>query len=164
MQVLEAVKAHSPQTPTVLGGVHGSLLPRQSLSEPLLDFVIIGEGEVTLVELVRAIEARRTEFADIAGLALEGAARRGRRQRPAGLHGPLAGGPADHARLAASLQALPRRQDAGCPRLPVPLRVLLQHRLQPGKYRAKPLEVVEAEVKAITDLSPHVNAHLHARR
>jgi len=45
---------------TILGGPHATLLPRETL-EGLdeLDFVVIGEGEVTLLELVNAIREDR---------------------------------------------------------------------------------------------------------
>lgn len=45
---------------TVLGGVHASTLPVESLrGAPALDFVVRGEGEHTLFELVAALESAR---------------------------------------------------------------------------------------------------------
>lgn len=43
--------------PVVWGGAHVSLLPEQSLRNPALDMVVKGEGEVTFLELVRALDA-----------------------------------------------------------------------------------------------------------
>ena len=54
--------------PTVLGGVHVSSLPIISFKECDPDFVIYGEGEVTFVELVEAIEAGKTNYDGIKGL------------------------------------------------------------------------------------------------
>ncbi|UCD73218.1 MAG: B12-binding domain-containing radical SAM protein [Candidatus Bathyarchaeota archaeon] len=43
----------------VWGGVHPTLLPRQCLQESFIDFVVIGEGEETAVELAEALEGKR---------------------------------------------------------------------------------------------------------
>jgi len=45
---------------TCLGGPHVSALPKQSLIETEADFVIIGEGEVSLSELAEALEKRKS--------------------------------------------------------------------------------------------------------
>jgi radical SAM superfamily enzyme YgiQ (UPF0313 family) len=42
--------------PLILGGVHVSSLPEGSIFECLADFVVIGEGEITLVDLLKSIE------------------------------------------------------------------------------------------------------------
>ncbi|MBI4687366.1 MAG: cobalamin B12-binding domain-containing protein [Nitrospirae bacterium] len=54
--------------PIVWGGCHPSMMPEQTLESNLVDFVVKGEGEQTVLELVRALEAGRKEFADIDGL------------------------------------------------------------------------------------------------
>lgn len=41
--------------PIVLGGVHPTLYPRQTILEPFLDFVVLGEGELAFFHLVEAI-------------------------------------------------------------------------------------------------------------
>lgn len=61
-----------------LGGPHASALPEQTLDgEPALDVVVIGEGEQSLVELVRAQREGR-DLLEVPGLAVrvEGVARR----------------------------------------------------------------------------------------
>lgn len=45
--------------PVVWGGIHPTLLPRQTLEHPLVDFVVEGEGEETLPELADALAAGR---------------------------------------------------------------------------------------------------------
>lgn len=46
------IKALSPDTVTVLGGSHAGALPRETMQEfPVFDYLIFGEGEVTLLEL-----------------------------------------------------------------------------------------------------------------
>jgi radical SAM superfamily enzyme YgiQ (UPF0313 family) len=44
----------------VLGNVHPSFLPEESLRETQADYAVIGEGEITLAELVEAIEKKVT--------------------------------------------------------------------------------------------------------
>ena len=53
-----ALKDADPSIVTVVGDAHASALPERTLREmPSFDFVVIGEGERTLLELVRAIES-----------------------------------------------------------------------------------------------------------
>lgn len=51
------VKENS-DSPVVWGGVHASLLPRQTLENKYIDFVVVGEGEETFLELVEAIKTK----------------------------------------------------------------------------------------------------------
>ncbi len=53
--VTRFVKARTPTTPVVWGGVHATLFPDQVLDEPSVDFVVRGEGEATLAELADAL-------------------------------------------------------------------------------------------------------------
>ena len=57
LKVARLVKERNPATPIVLGGVHPSLLPEESLANELVDIVVVGEGERTAVELADAILA-----------------------------------------------------------------------------------------------------------
>ena len=50
-----AVKAVNPEIPVVFGGAHASVLPEEVLKSEYVDYVVIGEGERTLVDLVEAI-------------------------------------------------------------------------------------------------------------
>lgn len=45
--------------PIVWGGIHASLLPVQTVSDPRIDMCVVGEGEETIVELADAIENGR---------------------------------------------------------------------------------------------------------
>lgn len=58
------VKKTSPQTMTVVGGPHASSQPEAALAEPGIDVAVIGEGELTIMELVSG-----KELSTIAGLA-----------------------------------------------------------------------------------------------
>ncbi len=59
LEVSELVKA-AGSVPVVWGGVHASLLPEQTLLEKSVDFIVQGEGEETLLDLVRALETGRS--------------------------------------------------------------------------------------------------------
>ncbi len=57
----------SSNIPVVWGNVHPSVLPEQCLREDYIDFVVIGEGEETCVELACAIENKES-FTSIKGI------------------------------------------------------------------------------------------------
>lgn len=50
------VKAVDPSIPVVLGGPHTALFPRESVDLPCIDYVIMGEGEVPLAQLLDRLE------------------------------------------------------------------------------------------------------------
>lgn len=52
----------------IIGGPHASSLPHQTLIETGADFVVIGEGENTLLELLQRLEKGQDSFHDIPGL------------------------------------------------------------------------------------------------
>ncbi|MEY3015521.1 MAG: hypothetical protein RIT45_4256 [Pseudomonadota bacterium] len=57
-ELARRVRAALPSLPIVLGGVHASTLPAQSLQQaPDIDLLVVGEGEATLRELVQAFPA-----------------------------------------------------------------------------------------------------------
>lgn len=61
-------RARHPDLPIVWGGVHATLLPEQTLRNPLADVVVVGEGEATFPELVAAL-AQGTPLGRVPGLA-----------------------------------------------------------------------------------------------
>jgi anaerobic magnesium-protoporphyrin IX monomethyl ester cyclase len=64
------VKEVSPKTLVAVGGLWYSALYQETLEEnPAIDFVLIGEGELTLEELLRALETKDADLSKIAGLA-----------------------------------------------------------------------------------------------
>ena len=67
LSMAAALKKALPATPVVAGGPHSSALPAETLSEPAIDFVVKGEGEVTLTELLLALRSGG-DFAAIDGL------------------------------------------------------------------------------------------------
>lgn len=49
------VRQQHPDTPIIWGGVHPTLYPRQTAEHPYVDYVVRGEGEATLLELLDAL-------------------------------------------------------------------------------------------------------------
>jgi len=64
-----AFKKLLPGVKIVWGNVHASILPEQVLKEPFVDFVVIGAGEYTLLELVDYLEKKQGNLGDIKGIA-----------------------------------------------------------------------------------------------
>jgi len=57
-EIARSIKAWNPDFPIILGGWHPSLLPKQTLQAPYIDYVVCGQGEDSLLELVQHIENR----------------------------------------------------------------------------------------------------------
>ena len=66
LEVSKIVKNNS-NIPIAWGGVHPSLLPQQTLQNQYIDFVVIGEGEETFLELIESLKSRKA-IKDIEGL------------------------------------------------------------------------------------------------
>ncbi|MFC1866766.1 B12-binding domain-containing radical SAM protein [Thermodesulfobacteriota bacterium] len=54
--------------PIVWGNAHPSLMPEQCLKEDYIDIVVIGEGEITAVELAKSLKTGIPELKDIKGI------------------------------------------------------------------------------------------------
>ncbi len=67
-EFIRKFKKNEPNIPIVVGGVHISALPEESIQDLNADFAIIGEGEYSLLELVKEIEKGTNKFNDIKGL------------------------------------------------------------------------------------------------
>lgn len=69
-QAAQKVKKALPEVKIVAGGLWYSCLSKESLDEnPALDFVVMGEGEVTFTDLMDALNKGKANFKDIPGLA-----------------------------------------------------------------------------------------------
>lgn len=69
-EVAKLVKSVDKNIVTVFGGAHPSVIPEKILQDPNVDFVVIGEGELTMLELVKTIEVSGS-YSDIKGLAFK---------------------------------------------------------------------------------------------
>jgi radical SAM superfamily enzyme YgiQ (UPF0313 family) len=67
-RIAQRVKALVPGVVTILGGAHVSAIPERTLAAfPSVDFAIVGEGEISLVDLLARLE-RGQAIEDVAGL------------------------------------------------------------------------------------------------
>jgi len=67
VRLVRAAKQHSPETVTVMGGIHVTFLPEKAMAESGVDYVIRGEGEAGFPQLLRALETGE-DVASVPGL------------------------------------------------------------------------------------------------
>jgi anaerobic magnesium-protoporphyrin IX monomethyl ester cyclase len=59
-ELAEKIKKQRPKLPIILGGVHLSALPEETMKLfPQFDIGVIGEGEVTIIELLKCLRGRK---------------------------------------------------------------------------------------------------------
>lgn len=68
LPLLQEIKRVRPYLRVILGGPHATLFASQTAEDELIDFVVRGEGEGTLLELAEAFESNETDFSDIKGI------------------------------------------------------------------------------------------------
>lgn len=56
---LKIIKQHFPDVPTILGGLHTDLYPREILTHKVIDYIIIGEAWSTLPELMDSLKNKK---------------------------------------------------------------------------------------------------------
>jgi anaerobic magnesium-protoporphyrin IX monomethyl ester cyclase len=67
--IARKVKESDDKILVVLGGAHASILPEETLrGNPQIDFIVRGEGENTILELVKQIQDKTDNFSNILGL------------------------------------------------------------------------------------------------
>ena len=70
--VATELKKLFPESPIIIGGPHPTVIPARTLQEfPIFDIAVIGEGELTLLDLVKSIQAYGStqRLASIKGIA-----------------------------------------------------------------------------------------------
>lgn len=67
LEISRVVKEYSGDIPVVWGGPHPTMLPEQTLQNQYIDIVVMGEGEETFAELVKAFYAKK-DLDDIRGI------------------------------------------------------------------------------------------------
>jgi radical SAM superfamily enzyme YgiQ (UPF0313 family) len=73
LAVLDLVRARQPEARIAVCGPHVSMLPDEALRSPSVDFVIMGEPEITALELTHALGGGN-DYAGIPGLAFRNGA------------------------------------------------------------------------------------------
>ncbi len=66
--IADRTRAALPEVRIVAGNVHADIFYKELLTGSEIDFVVHGEGEHTIAELVQAFEAGRTDWASIQGI------------------------------------------------------------------------------------------------
>jgi anaerobic magnesium-protoporphyrin IX monomethyl ester cyclase len=66
--IIREVRKYDKSIPIILGGMHPSALPEDVLKENDADFVVRGEGEITLWQLLRYLLRGKTDLGSINGL------------------------------------------------------------------------------------------------
>lgn len=70
--LISKAKEKLPKTFVIYGGAHASALPEEVYKVSQTNLVALGEGEQTLLEVVKALQSGRTNFEKITGLAILG--------------------------------------------------------------------------------------------
>ena len=67
-EICKAIKEQNPQQATLLVGGHVAALPERSMQEEACDFVVTGEGPVTLHELMTQLKGANPDVSAVRGL------------------------------------------------------------------------------------------------
>ncbi len=67
LEIARLVKIQRPKIKIVLGGIHATVMPKEVLEKEYIDFIVVGEGEFTLKELLDNLN-RPENFCRIKGL------------------------------------------------------------------------------------------------
>ena len=67
LKAARTVRGVDPALPLVWGGVHPSLCPHSTLEDELCDLIVLGEGEITLIELADCLR-QRGDLGAVAGI------------------------------------------------------------------------------------------------
>jgi radical SAM superfamily enzyme YgiQ (UPF0313 family) len=69
LKVARIVKSINPNVKILFGGVHPNICFDQVIPEPDIDYIILGEGEYSVVELIEALYQKKIDLSLIDGLA-----------------------------------------------------------------------------------------------
>jgi len=58
LKFIEIVKKNNPQIIIVLGGPHPHIYPEETINLPGVDYVVLGEGEKTILELLKCLDKK----------------------------------------------------------------------------------------------------------
>lgn len=68
LAVSKYVRGLDPSIPIIWGGVHPTFYPKQTAGSPYVDFVVRGEGEVTLFELLESVVGGNGDLKNVRGI------------------------------------------------------------------------------------------------
>lgn len=67
-RIAKFIKAASPKTPVIMGGMHASALPEEVLNDGDVDIAVRGEGELTIVDLAEHLIRKEKDPSTIPGI------------------------------------------------------------------------------------------------
>ena len=67
-RIYKLAKQVDSHTITVAGGAHPTVMPELVMSDPNVDFTVLGEGEDTIIKLVNVLEKQQGNIEDIDGI------------------------------------------------------------------------------------------------
>lgn len=62
LEICRIIKRISPKIITVVGGPHPTALPKETVQDDNIDIAVVGEGEITFTELIKAIDGKKSLF------------------------------------------------------------------------------------------------------
>jgi radical SAM superfamily enzyme YgiQ (UPF0313 family) len=68
LKIAEEIKRKASDIKIVFGGVHPTVMPQWVLEKPSVDFVVIGEGEITAIELFEKIRSGKDDYDSVKGI------------------------------------------------------------------------------------------------
>jgi len=72
LTMTEMIKAYDKDIPIVWGGIHPTLFPEQTVRDPLIDYIIHGEGEYAFLKLLKYLDKGVPALKEIEGLGYKG--------------------------------------------------------------------------------------------
>ena len=70
LEISKFLKKNYPEIPICWGGVHATLLPEQTVAHPMVDFVVVGDGEYVFCELFECLRDG-SSYRDLRGIAFK---------------------------------------------------------------------------------------------
>lgn len=68
LEIIDTIRQINSNIHIVLGGIHPTLYPKQTCKDDSVDFVIVGDGEYPMAELVKSLDKGGLSYKDIKGL------------------------------------------------------------------------------------------------
>ncbi|MBI2067896.1 MAG: B12-binding domain-containing radical SAM protein [Deltaproteobacteria bacterium] len=158
VNLLEMIKRDYPSLPIVMGGVHPSMQPLETMKNQHVDFAVIGEGEETLTELIKAVKNGQA-YDKILGLIWrkEGQVIRNADRpqlRMANLPFPVTEKSKPYYQLASKYNELFYIHSRGCP---YKCRFCYNLEFNDAKWRLMPADKMEREIGMLNEICGGIN-------
>lgn len=71
LKLAPSLKKHFQECFIIIGGPHSTVTPKKTVRHQCFDFAVLGEGEKTIIELVKALEKGKKNLKNIKGIAFK---------------------------------------------------------------------------------------------